>query len=165
MYSVITIVVILAGIVLVWSKIQDQKIKQAQIELQQEQATAAKNAENEKVEKEYVNNLNTYFYSLHKHYFTATKIDDGKTLEGKLEQIDIIVNDADSIIALKTPDKYRIQQDQIIDIVNNIRTTAILAQSEEDPILMSLKLADSTVLIDDFMGLKDVIQKTPAPSE
>lgn len=165
MYGVIAVVVILVGSVFAWSKIQDQKVKQATIQLQQKQVADKEKAEKAKIEseKKYITNVEKYFDSLRKDYFKAAELEENLNIDEKRKQVDLVIQDAENLISLETPNLYRSQQNQIIDKAKDVKMTAIVARDEKETMSISLKLIDTDVMTNDVIGMRDIIDKLPSP--
>ncbi|ODG93717.1 hypothetical protein BED47_00670 [Gottfriedia luciferensis] len=172
MYVIITVVVIVVSGIFGWSKIQDAKIKKAEIELKQKEQTNKESAileqdnqEKNKLENEkmYVENISKMYDSLLNDWNKAVDVETiSLSPDKKRKLVDPIIKDLDEMIALETPEKYREQQNIIIDVANNIRGKAILATGEEETLDINMKLIELNI---DFLDIKDVIQKLPTPGQ
>jgi hypothetical protein len=177
MFAVISVVIILVGSVFAWKTIQDEKVKKAEIALQQKQELDKEKAQQaleqqkkDKLnnEKSYVSNVDTYYQSLHDDYFNkASKLDQSKTVAEEKSEINTVINDANKFINLDTPSQYRSQQNQIIDICNDYKTAEVVAEGQTNPVLMTIKAGgqNGSVIFNDFSKLYNIVEKLPAPAQ
>jgi len=184
LYGVIAFVILVAGGVFVWSKIQDEKVKQATIELKQKVQADKEKAEKEKVVKEqakienaqsYKETIEKYRVALTKDYMKSTELNgdiDKKTedfnKQTKHEQLEKILIDANNIIAMKNvPLQYQSQHNKFIDIANNVKGYTIDAETklDEGGVMDSVQVLinpDNSFLTDTIDMMK-MIEKLPSP--